>query len=195
MKSETRRQPQSTRRIAFVGEVLETFAVRVVHKKHQNQPEAAMNSNFAKTETGTHWMIVDDNEDFLSLMPALVGRSSGAAIECFNSPQTALAAFRAAPEKFRLVITDLEMSDMNGIEFCRQLHELSLAQKVLLLTGSEVLTDEQAAQNGFCGMLHKPFRFASLEQALTDAGVLKIPAEKNVEICCLNVGLRSPSVD
>jgi hypothetical protein len=57
------------------------------------------------------------------------------------------------------------------------MHELSPAQKVLLSTGSEILTDEQAAQNGFCGLLHKPFLLASLQRALAAAGALEIPAE------------------
>jgi CheY-like chemotaxis protein len=70
-----------------------------------------MNSNLAQTETTgrTRWMIVDDNEDILSLMQAIATRLGDVAAECFNSPKNALAAFRAAPEKFPLVITDLEM--------------------------------------------------------------------------------------
>jgi CheY-like chemotaxis protein len=140
-----------------------------------------MNSNFAeiKNTSDTRWMIVDDNEDILAMMQALVARLSSSAIECFNSPSAALKAFAATPEKFQLVITDLEMPGMSGIELCRRLHELSPAQKVLLATGSEILTDEQAAQNGFCGLLHKPFLFASLQRALAAAGVLEMAAENN----------------
>jgi CheY-like chemotaxis protein len=140
-----------------------------------------MNSNFAEIKnTGdTRWMIVDDNEDILAMMQALVARLSGAALECFNSPQAALKVFAATPEKFQLVITDLEMPGMNGIELCRHLRKLSPTQKVLLATGSEILTDEQAAQNGFCGLLHKPFLFASLQRALATAGVLEMAAENN----------------
>jgi CheY-like chemotaxis protein len=140
-----------------------------------------MNSNLAQTETagGARWMIVDDSEEILALMEAIAGRLGGVAIECFNSPQTALAVFRAAPENFPLVITDLEMPGMSGLEFCRQLHEVSPAQKILLSTGSEILTDAQAAQNGFCGMLHKPFLLASLQRALAAAGVLEVASENN----------------
>jgi CheY-like chemotaxis protein len=140
-----------------------------------------MNSNLVQTETAAdaRWMIVDDSEEILALMEAIAGRLGGVAIECFNSPQAALAAFRAAPEKFQIVITDLEMPGMNGLEFCRELHEVSPAQKVLLSTGSEILTDEQAAQNGFCGLLHKPFLIASLQRALAAAGVLEIAPENN----------------
>jgi CheY-like chemotaxis protein len=104
---------------------------------------------------------------------------SRATIECFSSPQAALKAFATTPEKFQLVITDLEMPDMSGIELCRRLHELSPTQKVLLSTGSEILTDEQAAKNGFCGLLHKPFLFASLQRSLAAAGVLEMGAENN----------------
>jgi two-component system cell cycle sensor histidine kinase/response regulator CckA len=139
-----------------------------------------MKTTFTPTECASRrWMIVDDNEDVLSLMQAIAARFSDATLECYHSPQTALTAFRAAPEAFSLVITDLEMPGMSGIELCRELHEVSPAQKVLLSTGSEVLTDAQAAQNGFCGLLHKPFPFASLQRALAAAGMLEIPAENN----------------
>ena len=142
-----------------------------------------MKTTFTSTECsgGARWMIVDDNEEILSLMEAIAGRLGGAAVECFNSPKAALAAFRAAPEKFSLVITDLEMPGMSGLEFCRELHEVSPAQKILLSTGSEILTDAQAAQNGFCGLLHKPFPFASLQRALGAAGVLEMAAQNNPE--------------
>jgi CheY-like chemotaxis protein len=142
-----------------------------------------MKTTFTATECAsrTRWMIVDDNEDILSLMQAIAARLGEAAIECFNSPKAALAAFRAAPEKFSLVITDLEMPGMSGIELCRELHEVSPAQKILLTTGSEILTDGEAAEKGFCGLLHKPFPFASLQRALGAAGVLEMAAQNNPE--------------
>jgi CheY-like chemotaxis protein len=142
-----------------------------------------MKNSITETETASTpcWMIVDDNENILSLMQAIAARLGAAAIECFNSPKAALAAFRAAPEKFSLVITDLEMPGMSGLELCRELHEVSPAQKILLTTGSEILTDGEAAEKGFCGLLHKPFPFASLQRALASAGVLEMAAENNPE--------------
>jgi DNA-binding NtrC family response regulator len=127
-----------------------------------------------RNETGARarWMIVDDNEDILSLMREIAARFSEAEILCFNSPQAALAAFAAAPENFELVITDFQMPGMNGVELCHHLHEISPAAKILLVTGSGSVSEEAAAHAGFCGLLHKPFLFATLRRVLEAAGIL-----------------------
>ena len=86
-----------------------------------------MNSFPATTET--RWMLVDDNEDILTMMSAVLEDLTGAAIECYNAPQDALAAFAEAPEKYELVITDFEMPDMDGVALCRRLRALKPGQK------------------------------------------------------------------
>jgi two-component system cell cycle sensor histidine kinase/response regulator CckA len=140
-----------------------------------------MKTTFASTETASRpcWMIVDDNVEILSLMREIVTQFSDAEIVCFNSPRAALAAFEAAPDSFELVITDFEMPGMNGVELCHRLLAISPTAKVLLATGSGMVTEEAAAGEGFCGLLHKPFPFAALQRALAAAGLLEIPAENN----------------
>lgn len=123
------------------------------------------------------WMIVDDNEKMLSLLREIVSLISGTKVECFCVPEEALAAFAAEPDAFTLVITDFEMPGMDGGELCRRLHELRPSLKVLLATGSGSLSLEEAAQNGFCGMVHKPFAMTALQSALDTAGVEKGSAE------------------
>ncbi len=132
-----------------------------------------MNPTLTQCASGARWMIVDDNQDILALMCAIVGRLSDAQIESFNSPQAALAAFTAAPDKFQFVITDLEMPGMNGIELCRRLLEISPSLKILLATGSGFVSDDAAAGMGFCGLLHKPFPLSALRNVLVSAGVFE----------------------
>jgi two-component system cell cycle sensor histidine kinase/response regulator CckA len=120
------------------------------------------------------WMIVDDNKDILSLMCGIVAKFVDADVQCFHSPHAALATFAAAPEAVDFVITDLEMPGMSGIELGERLRKLSPSLKVLLSTGSEIITDGEAAQKGFCGLLRKPFPFAALRSALVAAGILEM---------------------
>jgi len=124
-----------------------------------------------QTEDGNRprWMIVDDDRDILSLIHDIVARFSDVDVECFNSPRDAVTAFEAKPDAFEFVITDLEMPDMSGIELCHRLRALSPSLKILLSTGSEMLSDEEAVQKGFCGLLHKPFPLAALQHALEPA--------------------------
>ena len=46
------------------------------------------------------WMLVDDNEEFLMMISAMVENLTGATIECHNLPISALAAFMAEPEAY-----------------------------------------------------------------------------------------------
>ncbi len=126
-------------------------------------------------------MVVDDNKDILSLMRDVVAQCVDADIQCFHSPHAALAAFTAAPEAVDFVITDLEMPGMSGLELGSRLRKLSPAIKVLLSTGSELLTETEAVQRGFCGLLLKPFHFGALRQALGRAGLPETPAKNNFE--------------
>ena len=123
------------------------------------------------------WMIVDDNQDVLLLMRDIIEQCVEADIQYFHSPHAALATFTSAPEAFDFVITDLEMPGMSGLELGGELRKLSPALKVLLLTGSQILTRGEAVQKGFCGLLRKPFLIESLQNALTTIGILKTPVE------------------
>jgi CheY-like chemotaxis protein len=130
-------------------------------------------SDWSANAASPRWMIVDDNEEILSLMREITAQFSGSEIVCFNSPQAALAAFEAAPENFELVITDYEMPGMNGLELCRRLRAISPSAKIILATGSGLVSEEAAAHEGFCGLLHKPFPFAALQNILKSAGLGK----------------------
>jgi CheY-like chemotaxis protein len=136
-----------------------------------------MNSKIDQTETQQCtqqcWMVVDDNTDILSLTRAILERITDAPVECFHSPEAALAAFQGAPRKYGLVITDFEMPGINGAELCRRLRSMAPALKVLLITGSGIIRRSAVAEMGFSGLLHKPFVVSDLEKALTDAGVVE----------------------
>jgi two-component system cell cycle sensor histidine kinase/response regulator CckA len=122
-----------------------------------------------KNETSGRWMVVDDDVATLDTVACLLAAVSDAEICAFPSPWQALDAIAAAPEKFHLVVTDFEMPGMNGIDFRRQVQAVSPATKVLLTTGSGVFTEESARENGFCGLLCKPFSLGALRQTLENA--------------------------
>lgn len=106
---------------------------------------------------GTERLLLVDDE------PALVevlGRSLerlGYAVTRFTDPEAAIAAFRAAPEKFDLVITDQTMPRMTGAELVRGLHALRPELPAILTTGySESLSRAGARELGCAAFLIKP---------------------------------------
>ena len=118
--------------------------------------------------TGTRWMLVDDNEDILLMMSAVLENLTGAEIECYNSPQSALAAFIRSPDSYELVITDFEMPGMDGVALCRRLHAVNPEQTVFLATGSGFFTEAAARHAGFSALLNKPFPLTVLKAALAE---------------------------
>lgn len=115
------------------------------------------------------WMIVDDNQDILALMSTLLTPLCDAEVEYYRSPQDALSAFESVAGSYELVITDLEMPGMSGIELGRRLHGLAPKTRILLATGCEVLTETEAREMGFCGLLRKPFSAEKLHGWLQSA--------------------------
>lgn len=91
---------------------------------------------------------VDSVRDFLA---DVLQMRDGAEISTFRSATEALEVFAATPEKFQLVITDLQMPGMNGTEFCRRLRAVTPDLKVVLATGNG------AKQTAFSGCSPGPF--------------------------------------
>ena len=133
--------------------------------------------NSSANLTGTRWMIVDDNEDILRVMSAVLENLTRAEIECYNSPPSALAAFIRSPASYELVITDFEMPGMDGVELCRRLHAVNPEQKIFLATGSGFFTDAAARHAGFSALLNKPFPLSVLKAALAENFLIR---EENV---------------
>jgi CheY-like chemotaxis protein len=115
-------------------------------------------------------MAVDDNPELLAFMRLVLEQLHDGSVECFSSPQAALTAFAAAPEKYELVITDFEMPEMDGVELCRRLHNTAGGLKVFLATGSGFFTEAAARHAGFRGLLNKPFQLEALRAMLANAG-------------------------
>jgi CheY-like chemotaxis protein len=120
-------------------------------------------------------MIVDDDRETLLLLQKIAARLTDAEIECHRSPQDALASFEALPGGYEVVITDLEMPGLNGLELCRLFRALSPSLKILLVTGAGTRTATLAelVDMGFCGVVAKPITIPALENALVSAGVVK----------------------
>jgi CheY-like chemotaxis protein len=113
------------------------------------------------------WMLVDDEEGTLSVMRQIVSRLGITRVEAFTSSMEALAAFEAAPESYELVITDFQMPHLDGIELSRRMLMAAPKIKILLMTGSGLIDDKTAVQNGLCGLLRKPFKIPALQQVFT----------------------------
>jgi CheY-like chemotaxis protein len=105
-------------------------------------------------------LLVDD-EEFLRRMLARVLDEAGFAVIEAENGEAALRAADPMDASLRLVVTDIHMPVMNGIEFARRFRPLHPAVPLLFITGRDPgLTDDPASLGGH--LLRKPFRSEAL---------------------------------
>ncbi len=118
------------------------------------------------TGHGEHILFVDDEETLVRLNKKILERL-GYAVTTKTNPLEAIAAFRAQPEAFGLVITDLTMPGMDGLRLGREFLQIRPGVPMILTTGyNGVMTDEKVRQFGFQQLLLKPCTMQSLGEAV-----------------------------
>jgi DNA-binding NtrC family response regulator len=79
-----------------------------------------------------HRIMAIDDENIVGKMIKTVFEQDGYIVEAFLNPKPALA--RLKEEKFDVVITDLKMKDMDGIEVLKTIKKESPETKVIMIT-------------------------------------------------------------
>ncbi len=120
-------------------------------------------------QSGTeHILLVDDEKAIVEMEQNMLERL-GYKITSRSSSIEALEAFRAAPEKFDMVITDMAMPNMSGDKLSVELNKILPGIPVLLCTGfSEIMSEEQAAYLGIKGFLLKPIVMRNLSHKIRE---------------------------
>jgi CheY-like chemotaxis protein len=128
------------------------------------QPEAVSAARAAPLPRGNGQRILFvDDELALTEIAGGILRWLGYSVTARTNPAESLVEFRAAPKDFDLVITDLTMPGMTGLELARQLLEIRPDVPVLLATGfGGTLTAESVRQRGIRDLLMKPFTAESI---------------------------------
>ena len=87
--------------------------------------------------------IVDDELDITQLyQDAIYGHISGISVVCFNNPVTALEHFIENKKDYALVISDLRMPNLNGLDLLKKIRLLNSNVRTILVSAYEVKEDE-----------------------------------------------------
>ncbi len=107
--------------------------------------------------TGTERILMVDDEKTMIDISKRILKSLGYAVEVRTSSLEALACFKAMPDKFDLVMSDITMPLMTGDMLAQELMKIRPDLPVILCTGfSETITKEKAETIGIKGFLLKP---------------------------------------
>lgn len=109
-------------------------------------------------------MIVDDEEPIVELLEERLA-AIGFEPAGYCDSRQALAAFKEAPDRFDLLITDLSMPELDGLHLASAINEIRPELPVLLLTGFGFGFDDvsiRAAALNISEVVKKPIRFRRL---------------------------------
>jgi CheY-like chemotaxis protein len=93
---------------------------------------------------GERILYIDDEEPLVFLAARLLERA-GYRVAGYTKPDEAVAAFKADPSAFSLIITDLSMPGMSGMEVARQILSVRADAVVVLASGYLRQADVAAA--------------------------------------------------
>jgi signal transduction histidine kinase/ActR/RegA family two-component response regulator len=121
----------------------------------------------APSGRGETVLLVDDERPLVLLGEEMLAALGYEAVG-FDSGAEALAAFRADPDRFDLLLTDEIMPGMTGTELAAALHRLRPALPIILMTGhgGEVPSNRRRAA-GICEVLKKPLLTRDIAESLT----------------------------
>ena len=109
-------------------------------------------------------LVVEDHPDLRETL-ALLLEGDGRRIDAAASAEAALQAFEAAP--FDVVITDVGLPGLSGLELAERLHAIRPATWVVLSSGSPVAVPS-AATAARTRFLAKPFTMEALDALMAE---------------------------
>jgi len=133
--------------------------------------------------SGTGSILLAEDDELLNQLALEILSGAGYRVVATRDGVQALAAARNAPEPFDLLVTDIVMPGLGGIELARSLRAAKLISRVLFVTG---YTEEPALNDSLndrlCGLLQKPFAPDALLFRVSDLLGRKGPSRQTTEV-------------
>ncbi len=110
-------------------------------------------------------LLVVDDESIVGKRLKQVFSKIGFEVETYTEAAPAMAAMAEKP--FDIVVTDLKMDGMDGMEVLKRVRDMNPRTQVIIITGyASPATAELAQQQGVFEFLAKPFRLDELKQVI-----------------------------
>lgn len=153
------------------GSTFEIYFPAVDAGAKQPEKASAAGPHFQpQSGEGARVLLVDDEQKLVALAERFLG-GIGYQVRGFTSPVQALAAFRASPADFDLLVTDFNMPEVSGLDIAKEVLQRRPDLPVILASG--YLTDELQAQSlelGIREVIYKPYSNEELAAVLARLG-------------------------
>jgi DNA-binding NtrC family response regulator len=125
-------------------------------------------------------LVVDDDEDSRGAVEALLG-AEGFEVFSAEGGGAALAEARRAPPD--VVLTDLQMRPVGGLDLCRRLHEIDDDLPVIVMTGaSDLQSAIESFRAGAQDYLVKPMQHDTIVRCVERAIARRVSKREQVEL-------------
>ncbi len=112
-------------------------------------------------------MVIDD-EPIVGKRLKQVFEKMGFEVETFTNPRVAIEAMGRNP--FDIVVTDLKMEDMDGMDVLTEVRKINPNAKVIIITGyAQPETASEAFREGVFDFMVKPFKLDELKNTVCKA--------------------------
>lgn len=122
--------------------------------------------------SATHSIIVVDDEIELATLFKTFLNQQGFNTISFVDPVLALEYFKETSDKHSLIITDLRMPGLNGLELAKKVRELNTNIRIFLMTAFEIRDLENHVDFKMAKidrLIQKPVRFSNLKEMINKA--------------------------
>jgi two-component system, cell cycle sensor histidine kinase and response regulator CckA len=138
-------------------------AVATIAKQPAERPRASMLRGTGRI------LVVDDEEGVRTVLQRLL-RRIGYEVDAVGDAATALAMLAVTPLLFDLVLSDILMPDMTGLEFAAEMIDAKLPVAIVLMTGfADDATVRKATDTYQLPVLRKPFEVDQLAVIVEEA--------------------------
>jgi CheY-like chemotaxis protein len=135
----------------------------------ETQAETEEIDTITPVQKGTERILFVDDEDPIVRMETQMLERLGYHVTARTSSIETLEAFRTAPDTFDLVITDLTMPNMTGVQLAKKLLEIRSDIPIIICTGfSEKISEDKAKAMGISGYVMKPIVTGKLAKKIRE---------------------------
>jgi DNA-binding NtrC family response regulator len=117
-----------------------------------------------KDQLRTRLLIVDDDSDIVHVLK-LGLQKNGFLVDAFTNPEKALQSFKSNADSYFLMLSDVRMPVISGIQLAKKVKEIDPGVKVVLMTAFEIRDNEFSKvfpSVHVDGFVQKPIRIGDL---------------------------------
>jgi CheY-like chemotaxis protein len=115
-------------------------------------------------------LVVDDDSDIAYVLKRALLKNRFL-VTAFTSPEEALKNFKSNSDDYDLMLSDIRMPEMSGIQLARKVKEINPKVKVVLMTSFEIRDNEFSKvfpSTQVDGFVQKPIRIKDLTNKILD---------------------------